>query len=221
MILKKDFLILLKHPLFQNLEPNSTLSILRANDCAVCKFESGDVICSPAATQKKAGIILNGRASVSALDGTKNSLLRFLKVGDLFGISNFFTVEPFVSMIRADKPTRVLFLTEAAIAALMDADRDFLYRYLSFLSGRICFLNKKIGYLTAGTAERRLALYLTSFMTEEVVLTESLTVLSELLNLGRASLYRAFDRLIADGYIQKYGHTIHIFNLEAMRKAYQ
>ena len=104
---------------------------------------------------------------------------------------------------------------------LLETDKKFLYNYLGFLSGRICYLNQKIRYLTAGSAERKLALYLSSFGEETVELDASLSSLSELLDIGRASLYRAFDTLIADGYIQKDGRTIHLLDVDAMIQNYQ
>jgi DNA-binding GntR family transcriptional regulator len=45
--------------------------------------------------------------------------------------------------------------------------------------------------------------------------------LAEMLNLGRASLYRAFDRLSADGYIRKEGRSIAILDREGMQQAYR
>ena len=89
------------------------------------------------------------------------------------------------------------------------------------MSGRICYLNHKIRYLTAGSAERRLALYLASFEKDIIELDASLSSLSELLDIGRASLYRAFDTLIADGYIEKNGRTIRLIAPDAMIKDYQ
>ena len=45
--------------------------------------------------------------------------------------------------------------------------------------------------------------------------------LSELLDIGRASLYRAFDTLIADGYIEKNGRSIRLLAPDAMIRDYQ
>ena len=92
----------------------------------------------------------------------------------------------------------------------------FLYHYLDFLSGRIRFLNRKIGYLTAGSAERRLALYLASFQKQELVLKDSISSLSELLDIGRASLYRAFDALEEQGLIRREGRSILVPDLKAL-----
>ncbi|MBQ9131384.1 MAG: Crp/Fnr family transcriptional regulator, partial [Clostridia bacterium] len=123
--------------------------------------------------------------------------------------------------IRAHGPCRILFLPEKAVRRLLETDTEFLYRYLGFLSDRIRYLNRKIGYLTAGSTERRLALYLHSFGTDSFSLTTSITSLSELLDVGRASLYRAFDKLTEDGFIQKDGRKIRLLKSEAMLQAYQ
>ena len=56
---------------------------------------------------------------------------------------------------------------------------------------------------------------------DEITLTVSLSDLSELLDVGRASLYRAFDRLTADGFLQKDGRTVRLIDREAMLRAYQ
>ncbi len=210
-----------KHALFNGLDREHLSNIFRQHDCSIYTFEPGDLIFSPSEHQKKIGLLLSGHASITTKDQSKNTLLRFLQEGDLFGISNLFCDEPFVSIIHAEKSCRVFFLPKAAICALMETNPVFLYRYLSFLSGRICYLNRKIGYLTGGSAERRLALYLGSFQTSELILEDSISSLSELLDVGRASLYRAFERLCADGYIQKKGRNISILQLESMLQAYQ
>lgn len=217
----KDVITIFLHPLFRDVRRQAAEEIFSLHGCAVSVFSEHELIHSPTANEKKVGLLLEGEASVTTKDTSRNTLLRFLRCGDLFGIANLFTDEQFVSVIRAEKKCRVFFLTEAAIRALLEKDRAFLYNYLGFLSKRICYLNQKIGYLTAGSAERRLALYLSSFEADEIRLEASLSSLSELLDIGRASLYRAFDRLESDGYIQKDGRCIVIYNMEAMLKAYQ
>ena len=98
----------------------------------------------------------------------------------------------------------------------------FRENYIGFLGGRIRFLNRKIGYLTAGSAERRLALYLASLGPGEVRLSIPFSALSELLDIGRASLYRALDRLEADGQIVRHGgRSLTVVNPEALLSAYR
>ncbi|MBQ9785228.1 MAG: Crp/Fnr family transcriptional regulator [Clostridia bacterium] len=209
------------HAFLSGIDRENALSIWRTHACEITAFEDGDVIHSPDSSEKKVGLILDGRAVVTTKDPSKTALLRYLGVGDAFGVANLFNDEPYVSVIRAEKKCRVFFMNERAVRAMLESDRVFLYRYLTFLSGRVCYLNRKIGYLTAGSAERRLALYLCSFEKAEISLENSLSSLSELLDVGRASLYRAFDRLIADGHIQKDGRKILLLDPAALRSAYQ
>lgn len=217
---EKDIKKLLAHPFFSGLTREGLAPVLTDEGCCAQDFEAGEVIHSPRSPKRRLGVLLTGRAVVNTNGATKNALLRFMNAGDLFGVANLFTDEPYVSVIRADKKCRVLFLTEAAVHALLEREPAFLHRYISFLSGRVCYLNQKIAYLTAGSAERRLALYLSAQKHAELTLQISLSALSELLDVGRASLYRALDRLVADGYIEKNGRSIRILDRDALTNAY-
>jgi CRP-like cAMP-binding protein len=89
------------------------------------------------------------------------------------------------------------------------------------MSARIRFLNEKIMYFTAGSTERRLALYLASLGKKTIKMSISMTDLANTLDVGRASLYRAFDKLSEDGYIIKSEKIILIMNREEMVAHYQ
>ncbi len=218
---KKEIQKIWEHHFFADLDRTLTLPLFESSGCYTRTFLDGETILSPSSPQPLMGLILTGGATVKTKDPSKNTLLRTLQAGDVFGVSNLFSKEPFVSNITATKECCVFILPREAVRALMTENPVFLERYLSFVCGRVCYLNKKIGYLTAGSAERRLALYLASFESEEILLSASLSSLSDLLNLGRASLYRAFDRLSIDGYIQKDGRRITLLKKDAMLKAYQ
>ncbi len=221
MFSEQDISRILGHAFLCGVDRRQAISIWQTHACGVSVFADGEVIHSPDSNEKKVGLILHGRAVVTTRDPSKNALLRYLGEGDAFGVANLFNDEPYVSMIRADKSCRVFFMSERAVREMLENDRAFLYNYLTFLSGRVCYLNRKIEYLTAGSAERRLALYLCSFEKSEISLEISLSALSELLDVGRASLYRAFDRLVADGHIQKNGRRITLCNANTLRSAYQ
>ena len=218
---KKETEKIFRSPIFEGIDFLHALSVFEKHSCRAVDFEEGDAILSQNERVHKAGIFLSGEAVATTADDSKNALLRFFEAGDFFGIANLFTNEGYVSSIKAKKKCRVFFFEEEAIRELLETDQAFLYNYLGFLSGRICYLNRKIRYLTAGSAERRLALYLSSFQKETIELEASLSSLSELLDIGRASLYRAFDTLIADGYIEKNGRTIRLLAPDAMTKDYQ
>ena len=218
---EKDFEKVMRVSLFGGTNKEKAKKILQENGCYVQRFSAGEIILSPNSKEKAACVLLSGKAMVKTPDPSKKMLLRFLGILEPFGIANLFTDAPFVSVICAHEDCRVFFLKEDAIRRLLETDTAFLYQYLEFLSGRIRYLNLKIGYLTAGCAERRLALYLYSIGKREFRLTDSISALSELLDVGRASLYRAFERLREDGFLQKDGRNFILLNPEAMLDAYK
>ncbi len=220
-IMEKSIQLLCTNSLFAECDRAILSKLCDSGDCTLKEFTAGEDILSPKSMQNAIGMILSGKATVTTPDPSKNVLLRYLNIGDIFGIANLFTEEPYVSMIRASTACKVFYLSESAVRFLLEHDTAFLYRYLEFLSGRICFLNRKIGYLTAGSAERRLALYLTSLEKNPITLPLSISALSELLDVGRASLYRAFDRLTADGFLKKEGRVFYLTNADQMLLAYQ
>ncbi len=218
---KQDLRTIRAVSLFSELDPALLVDAMERFGGKVSVFASGEIILSPDAQPPQAGLVLSGKASVTTPDTAHAVLLRFLKSGDLFGIANLFSSEPFVSRICAENACRCLFLSQEAFAYLLDASPSLRRAYVGFLSDRIRFLNRKIGYLTAGSAERRLALYIASLGEGTVRLQDSITSLSELLNLGRASLYRAFDRLIRDGFLTKNGKELTVHDPKAMLDAYK
>lgn len=217
----KDLNCILSHPLFSGTEETQIADALSRTGGRICSFPADSTVLAPDSSREIAGILLEGQLSVFTADEAHPSLLRHMHEGEIFGITNLFSGEPFVSVIRAKTAVRICFFDSAFVRTLMEYDRNFLDRYLAFLAGRIRFLNRKIGYLTAGSAERRLALYLASYGTDRIRLEESLSSLSELLDIGRASLYRAFDRLTADGYLVKSGRTLTLYDRDALLRAYQ
>ena len=213
MLSKTDQSTILEHPLFGGVPPERVLQALES----AISFRSGDAL----PTNGRIGFVVSGHATVHTTDQTRKVLLRTLSRGDVFGLAGIFSGETEISRIYADGTCRCIFLSEGSVSELLEASDAFRRNYIGFLSNRIRFLNRKIAYLTAGSAERRLALYLLSFETNVVELTDSISALSDLLNLGRASLYRAFDKLCEDGYLIKDGKRLTLLNSEAMLNAYQ
>ncbi len=193
------------------------------NEAFRCKsFKSGETIYSPDESEKRLIIIKSGVANVYSADESRSLLLRTLKEGKTVGVANLFSGEKYVSRIIADKTCETLEIGAEEFGKLLEQDSKMLYNYISFLSNKICLLNKKIVYLTAGSAERRLAVFLDAYAREAE--SDSFPVqmnsLCEMLNLGRASLYRAADKLEADGCIKRDGKQITLINKELMLSKY-
>lgn len=167
------------------------------------------------------GIVLNGSADIVSADQGKPVILRSLCSRDVFGAASLFTRgNAPLSTITATAPCQLLFLSRDAVREALSADEKFLDAFLSFLADRVSFLNRKIRCFTAGSAERRLALWLISEERDALVLPV-LTVLSEMLDIGRASLYRALDKLKDEGLIERNGREITILDRTSILNMYQ
>ena len=67
--------------------------------------------------------------------------------------------------------------------------------------------------------KRRLAMFICSKSSEQSFsFALNASALSEMINVGRASLYRAFEKLISDGLISKEGKTITVLNRNELEK---
>ena len=221
--MKKEDIIkkIKKHKLFECVSISALESLLDSQDTETLSFKPGEDIFSPKNEEKKLGFLLCGEANVYSADGNRSVLLRSLKESDSFGISNLFGDNRFVSTITAKKASSVVFFSQDAVSRLLDTSSEFRTAYIKFLSEKICFLNKKISCFTAGSTERRLAVFLCSQSQDESFeFILNANALSEMLNVGRASLYRAFDKLTVDGFISKHGKSITVFNRGALSDYY-
>ena len=99
---------------------------------------------------------------------------------------------------------------------------EIMKNFTSILSEKICYLNKKIVSYTAGSTDQKLAYFIGENSLDGVFCADvSISDIAIMLNMGRASLYRAFHKLSEDGYIQKDGRKIHLQKKEALLQAYQ
>ena len=218
-----DFLKkLAKFSLFENASSGVIKLALSGDDCFIKVFNSGEAIYGTDDTKGAIGIILRGKAEVFSADPGKDVLLRTISVGDMFGVSKLFgKADSLSTRVISKGGTRVLYISGEALSQMLENDKTIMYNYIRFMEDRIRFLNEKIMYFTAGSTERRLALYLASLNKKSIRLSISLTDLANTLDVGRASLYRAFDKLNEDGYIIKSEKIILIMNREEMLEHYR
>lgn len=211
-------------PLFKGVSSDQIDALLSSGTIKRAVYSQGDVVCSPECDEKKLVIFISGAAEVFSADEGRNLLLRRFFKGGIVGVANLFSPQSFVSRVIATKKCETAEICVQDFGKMLESIPSLLYNYLEFLSGKICYLNKKIVTLTAGSAERRLATYLSACADESdsdtFTLPVPLNALAEMLNLGRASLYRAFDKLEADGYVSKSGKTVTLLNRDLDPNAY-
>ena len=182
--------------------------------CEIRRFAPGDVLSEPHTPVSALGIVADGRIGVYADGAEKGALLRTMGPGKVFGVVGLTDGGDHVSRILAVQPTDVIFIPADTIRKMLAEDTRFMRNYLAFLSDRIRFLNRKIAYLSVSDATDRVLAYLRSLLPSDAIFPcavtpdYSFTDLSDLLNLGRASLYRAFDNLADEGVITRQGRTV-------------
>lgn len=214
---------LLAHPLFHGVFPDADALAAEASHggYTTVRFAPGDVMAYLGV--RWMALVLRGHAKVYSADAGRQVLLRSISSGDLVGAAQMFAADaPPMSRMIADRETDLLILEESAVQRLLDASPRFRDNYLTFLADRIAFLNRKITTVTAGSAERRLALALDSMAGggETFTLSTSLQNLADTLDISRASLYRALETLEQDGFLTRTGKQFRLTDRAAMLARY-
>ncbi len=168
------------------------------------------------------GILLSGRCAIHSADTSKKVLLRFVFPGEVVGVASLFSTTQPVTHITAcnDSGANFLVLTREDIDALFatcfgETIRDNI---LEFLSNRVSFLNSRIACVTGGSAERKLAIFLNSAIDATgsyvFAIGMSMKSLATALDIGRASLYRAFNSLEEEKVLTRSGTSVTVINRE-------
>lgn len=171
------------------------------------------------------GVLLSGRAQVLGLAKEKKPVLNTLHSGDFFGAASLFGNTCTITEIIATEACEAVLLDEKTVEQLLQNDYALTRNYIGFLTEKICLLNQKIAAFTAGSAEKKLARYLVSqckggAQNQTVILPVSLAKLSTMLDLGRASLYRAFDCLEQNGYLTHQSNRVNIRSVSDLAKSF-
>lgn len=213
--------LVLKTELFRGSPPGVLTRILAVSDCTAAEYEKNEVVYDKTNFSRSLGIVLEGRLRVTKENADKRPIvMSTLQRGAMFGAAALFNSEPeYATKITAIEHSRVLFLPQRLIKRMIEREPEIAENYIRYLSERILFLNRKIYFLTAGTAEQRLA----GFLLDNLAVGEFSEMpmpmhrLADALNMSRASLYRAFDELTASGAVSKQGKLVCINNVELLK----
>lgn len=210
-----------KTELFRGSPPSMLTRILAVSDCTAAEYEKNEVVYDKTNFYRSLGIVLEGRLRVTKENADKRPIvMSTLQRGAMFGAAALFNSEPeYATKITAIERSRVLFLPQRLIKRMIEREPDIAENYIRYLSERILFLNRKIYFLTAGTAEQRLAGFLLDNLAVGEFSEMPMTMhrLADALNMSRASLYRAFDELTASGAVSKQGKLVCINNADLLK----
>ncbi len=219
--------LILSTKLFLGVDEKKLLSALENGSFCATQYDPDEAICSPSDGERKMVIFISGKAEIYSADEGRSVLLRTVGRGCVVGVANLFSKEDFVSRVIASKKCEALEISPEKYGKILESDPQAMYNFVAFLSQKIRYLNKKIVCLTAGSAERRLAYFLDSSLSESCdcddapsEITVQMNLLCEMLNLGRASLYRAADKLTEEGFIKREGKKIVVLDRRGMMERY-
>lgn len=220
---KKEIIeIFSSSPLFAN---SSDKAIEYAvNNCTISEIAKGDKLFDNTKDNPSLFVILDGSAQV--MGGTKNKpvILNTLTKGRVFGMASLFGEKCGSTSVLAKEKCAYAVISQECVENLLGIDVGFAKNYIRFLSEKIRFLNKKIAFFTSESAEKKVAGYLLSLPYDEnekcVVLDIKMAKLAQNLDIGRASLYRAFDSLTEHCFIEKTNNVVKINSYGEFKKIY-
>lgn len=219
--MKQAFLETLRTcPLFRKVS-NDDLQIIADDYTSLTVSEKNIVIFSETQYEKALMILLKGRASVTKNGGSGKILMSILEKGDIFGMAAlFYEDEPFLTEITALDKVTMLMISKENLKKIFVRWPVVSENYITILSEKIHFLNRKISTYTKGDTLRKVASFLLQYTdagTKTATLPYSMTDMADALNTGRASVYRAFDSLENDGIIKRSGRSVAILDFAALQ----
>ena len=191
---------------------------LQNERCRRQRYAKGSVIFAGTHFERALGFLLTGQIRVVRVnhDG-REMLISRQTAGAVFGAAVLFCdAETYPTELHCSTACEVLFVPEALLREWMQKDFRLAENYIRYLSGRIGFLNSKIGGLAAGDSVRRLSCWLTEHAQDGTVTLPAMASLASALNIGRASLYRAVEALEAEGVIRRSGHSVLLLQPETL-----
>lgn len=187
--------------------------------CTVMDYVKGEVVFSPETYFKALGVIIKGSLRVykTTAGGHRLPISRQGR-GDVFGAAAIFNdMDSFATTLTALNDATVVYFSENLVRRMMTEDFTIAENYIRYQAGRIRFLSSKIDGLSAGSAENRLAKYLLENASTSNSVAASMTELADMLNIGRASLYRAIDTLCQSGAVKKEGKKLIVTDKEKLK----
>ena len=203
--------LLKKHPIFRSLSDVKLSDIVSDSRCKTVSASDGEEI---SANGLGLFLILTGSVLVFRKGNGLPVLLQRLEKGKVFGAASLFSEgNEAVTILRADGDASAFFMPIGLITGLIRDNSAFALSYVTFLSGKIRFLNKRISELSAPSVTQKLAAYLTR---EENSIAQTKVKLASALGIGRASLYRALDELTELGLISVDGRNVTVIDPEGL-----
>ena len=204
---KKELSFLAETFLLANLSEND-ISLLPCDVlCETYTYARGEHADPDLQNEKRIGFILSGECAVMR----EGLVMNILKKGDSFGILSVFSNEAYPTAVIAKKETKILFLGHDDLIRLIDSSPRIAMNVITFLAGRVTFLNAKVATLCKATVEDKCIAYLKEeYKIHGAAVPFPISKIARKISAGRASLYRALNTLKEKGLIEYTDNTVMI-----------
>lgn len=198
-----------KTRIFKDADEKILTSVLNTYGKSI-SYSKNDIVFSRETYSPVICIIIKGEARVSKGE----TVISHLKDGEIFGAAFLYNQSyEFENTVIALTPLKVVIIEKSGVDELIKCDSSISFNYISYLSERIGFLNDKIEGYTKPSAEEKLMLYLqknADINNGKCEISVSMTELSHVLQISRASLYRVIETLEQQGKICRNGKKIYV-----------
>ena len=201
--------------LLKNFEKTEKAEIVSSFSTPVF-FKKGETVYNNTQFKSAIGYIIKGTA-IAVSDNKNHTHLKTFSKGMSFGAAALFGgSDCYISKITAKTDLQVLFITENELVDLFQKYPQTAINYITFLSEKVRFLNKKLNVVSSSGTENTVFKYLTSIADEngEIHNFKNMSLVSKTLSISRASLYRALGDLENNGYIIKENNYIKVIHYE-------
>jgi len=198
--------------LFAGITEDEILSLLGFAGVRVAHFEKEQIIFDRTDTERALGIILYGTCVVTKESENGRMPMSVLRQTDLFGAASLFhDEEAYVARVMAGESTWVLLISEEALRNMMQRDFRVMENYLRYLTARIRFLSERLDGFLPQSVEERVLNHITTRAENGLYESEwSVTNLADALRISRTTLYRAMDKLVSEGKIERHGRAFRL-----------
>lgn len=165
----------------------------------ILEFKRGDPVSEVQNGVECVGVIISGGIAVESGEGSSVSVM---KRGGEFGICNIFVRENMPTNLKARVGSRVLFIPKEEFARLLGVDSGLMYRYVRLCNEKMLYLAERLRLISIPDCTERLLYYLSAKAVDgRLKLNVPKDELARQLGISRSSLFRAMNRLEAEGKI--------------------
>lgn len=226
-IIEKYLTSLKKTPLFNGIDENELLTMLKCINPKIVSYKKNDYIALAGEKFNSLGVIAEGEASISMENAAGNRIMMaILKAGDMFGEMLVFSkLSAWPANVQAQEPCTVFFLQREKIIGecekMCSWHRTLIQNMLVIISERALMLNKKLEYLSIKSIRGKLS----KFLLEESKKAGSVTFmlpmnrneLADFLNVSRPSMSREMCLMRDEEIIDFHLSSIKILNVNALK----